>query len=120
MISLNYFNDEEFKRAVPACSLSDMDEDFMARLDIAREVAGVPFIINSAYRTRDYEKSKGRPGTSQHCYGRAVDLCCRSNDVRFRIVDALLVAGFRRIGIAQTFIHVDSGYPNASPLIWLY
>ena len=120
MRDYNYFRDEEFRRAKPACSLSDMDEDFMVMLDVAREYAGIPFIINSAYRSKEYEKKKGRSGTSMHCEGRAVDIKCITSADRFRIVDSLFVAGFRRIGIGSTFIHVDNGYRDASSLIWLY
>lgn len=119
-MNLKYFNDKEFKRATPACSLSDMNEDFMHRLDEAREFAKIPFVINSAFRSVDYEIEKGRTGTSQHCKGLAVDLRCRTNAERFRIVASLLALGFRRIGIGTNFIHVDDGYPNSEPIIWTY
>lgn len=117
---LKYFKEDEFKRAIPACSLSDMDFGFMRLLDQAREYAGVPFKINSAYRSPEYEKSKGRSGQSRHCYGIAVDIACYTSDVRFRIVNALLAVGINRIGIASNYIHCDIGYQNANPLIWLY
>lgn len=120
IMNLKYFKDEEFKRATPACSLSDMNEDFMHHLDEAREFAKIPFVINSAFRSVDYEKKKGRTGTSQHCNGLAVDLRCRTNAERFRIVASLLALGFRRIGIGTNFIHVDDGYPNNEPIIWTY
>lgn len=119
-MNLKHFKDEEFKLAMPACSLSQMDESFMHRLDEAREYAGIPFIINSAFRSVDYEKSKGRPGTSQHTKGLAVDLRCYSNAQRYAIVKSLIMAGFTRIGIGSNFIHVDSGYPGSEPIIWTY
>lgn len=120
MSPFKYFTDEEFKRATPSCSLSDMDPEFMHKLDRARHLAGIPFIINSAYRSVEYEKKKGRSGSSRHTLGIAVDIRCYTNNDRFCIVDALLNAGFRRIGIDKKFIHVDDGYPYSSPLIWLY
>lgn len=119
-MELKYFKDEEFKEAMPPCSLSQMDEVFMKRLDDAREYAGIPFIINSAFRAVEYEKSKGRSGTSQHTKGLAVDIRCVTNAQRFRIVASLLVAGFHRIGIGTNFIHVDDGYPDCEPIIWTY
>lgn len=115
-----YFTDEEFRKATPSCSLSDMDENFMSKLDLARDIAGVPFIVSSAFRSKEYEKKKGRSGTSRHTLGIAMDIRCYDNALRFRIVNALLSVGFRRIGIASSFIHVDDGYPTSSPLIWLY
>lgn len=119
-MELKYFKDEEFKEATPPCSLSQMNEEFMKKLDQARELAGIPFIINSAYRAIEYEKTKGRPGTSQHTKGLAVDIRCYSNAQRFSIVSSLIMVGFHRIGIGSNFIHVDMGYPNTQPIIWTY
>lgn len=119
-MELKYFKDKEFKEATPPCSLSQMNEEFMKRLDECRDFAGVPFIINSAYRSVEYEKSKKRPGTSQHCKGLAADIACNTNSIRYRILGALLICGFRRIGIGSNFIHVDMGYPNTQPIIWTY
>ena len=121
MSEYKFFIDEEFRKAQPSCSLSDMDPDFMFKLDQAREIAGVPFIINSAYRPVAYEKLHGRSGSSIHCLGKAVDLRAVTSDIRYRIVASLISVGFRRIGIDSRFIHVDSGYPEATnPIIWLY
>lgn len=114
-----YFTEEEFTKAKPSCTLSDMDESFMKRLDEARHIAGVPFIVSSAYRSKQYEFSKGRQGTSSHCLGLAIDLVCASNFNRLQIIEALMKVGFRRIGIGKTFIHVDyDSSKNAA--IWLY
>lgn len=119
-MELKYFKDEEFRKAQPSCSLSDMEPKLMLMLDEARELAGVPFKINSAFRSVDYEKSKGRKGTSRHCFGKAVDIACYTSNFRFRIVDALLRVGFKRIGIGSNFIHCDIGYEGSEPIIWLY
>lgn len=116
---LNYFSADEFERARPACALSDMDSDFMSRLDLARGFSDVPYVINSAYRSRAYEISKGRFGTSSHTKGLAVDIACSSNFMRGRILYGLIKVGFSRIGIGKTFIHVDSDNEKSSA-IWLY
>ena len=92
----------------------------MKRLDDCREFAGVPFIINSAYRSVEFEKTKNRSGSSMHCQGKAVDIRCITNALRYRILDALIVFGFHRIGIGTNFIHVDCGYPSSDPIIWTY
>lgn len=102
-----FFKESEFRKCKPACDISDMKEDFLRKLDEARELARTPFIITSAFRSVDYEKSKGRKGTSSHCKGLAVDLLCKSSHVRMKIVSSLISVGFRRIGVYPTFIHVD-------------
>jgi hypothetical protein len=45
---MQHFNIEEF--ACHCCGKIAMDEAFLARLEKAREIAGVPFKITSGYR----------------------------------------------------------------------
>lgn len=118
MYTPKYFKESEFTRCTPACKLSDMDEVLLWQLDKARDLAGVPFVINSAYRSESYEKSKGRNGTSSHCKGYAVDLRCKSSHIRSKMLCALVEAGFKRIGIYPTFLHVDVD-PYKVSAIWL-
>lgn len=117
MSNYRYFTEEEFEHATPSCSLSDMDSHFMCLLDTARYIAGVPFIINSAYRSVDYELKKKRSGKSMHTLGQAVDLKCVDSNTRFKILAALFVVGFTGIGIGTSFIHVDT---RPYPLVWTY
>ena len=89
-------------------------------LDMAREVAGIPFVLNSAYRSKSWEQKKGRPGTSSHCKGVAVDIRCATSANRWKVVNALIVAGFNRIGIANTYIHADNDTSKTQQVIWHY
>lgn len=114
-----FFKPWEFECAVPRCDISDMDSSFLTMLDNARAFAGVPFKINSAFRSVEYELSKGRTGTSSHCKGCAVDIACTDSRKRYLIVNSLVSAGFNRIGINKTYIHVDSD-SDKRPSIWLY
>lgn len=114
-----WFRDYEFKACRPMCNIDDMNEDFMKVLDDARELAGVPFKLTSAYRTKEYELSKGRTGTSSHCKGVAVDIYCTDSRKRYLIVQSLIAVGFMRIGIAKNFIHVDADEEKRAS-IWLY
>lgn len=103
-----YFDALEFQACNPPCSINDMDDDFMKKLDDARTICAYPFVLNSAYRSPEYERSKGRTGTSSHCKGVAVDISCLTSICRLKMIMALLAVGFRRIGIYPTFIHVDN------------
>lgn len=105
--------------AVPACQVSDMDAAFLDKLLLAQKMYGKKFHINSAFRSVAWEKQKGRSGRSSHCKGIAVDIGTSSHLERMYIIAALLLSGFRRIGIARTFIHVDDD-PKKSPSMWLY
>ena len=98
----------------------NMDVDFLARLDEAREYANIPFIINSAYRTKEHNARIGGVPNSSHLKGLAVDIKAKDSRTRFLILEALLSVGFSRIGIANTFIHVDSDIDKSLNVIWTY
>lgn len=117
MYNPRYFKDDEFKRV--ACSVTDCNPDSLRRLDRAREIAGVPFVLTSAYRSKASEIEKGRSGNSAHTLGRAFDVRCCSSVDRYKIVYGAIAAGFPRIGIASTFIHMDDSNLTP-PCIWLY
>ena len=97
----------------------NMNVDFLAKLDEAREFAGIPFIINSAYRSPSHPESIKNP-TSSHIKGLAVDISAKDSITRFKVLDALMAVGFTRIGIAGTFIHVDLDYDKSQNVIWTY
>jgi|TARA_R110002167_G_scaffold280626_1_gene486171 hypothetical protein len=98
----------------------NMDVDFLAKLDKAREYADLPFIINSAYRSPEHNaKVGGKPGSS-HIKGLAVDISAKDSRTRFLVLDALFAVGFTRIGIADSFIHVDSDIDKSQNVIWTY
>ena len=103
-----YFSESEFKKCVPSCSIEDMDGAFLSLLDEVRERAGIPLVLNCAYRSSSWDKSKGRSGNSANTRGRAVDMRCNKGPTRFKIVKAALDGRVRRIGIAKSFVHLDN------------
>lgn len=105
--------------AVPKCEVKDMDEGFLQKLLFAQKIYGRKFKVNSAFRSVAYEKQQGRAGRSSHTKGIAADLGVTNHQQRLYIVAALIVAGFRRIGIAKNFIHVDDDASKV-PSLWLY
>lgn len=118
MTTSKYFNEKEFKECSPSCSLQDMKQSTMSKLDTAREIAGIPFVLNSAYRSSQHDRSKGRSGTGAHTLGRAVDIRCNTERNRFLVVSALIKAGFKRVGVYATFIHADDSETHTQQIIW--
>jgi len=98
----------------------NMDVDFLAKLDEARELAGIPFIINSAYRSPGHNAKIGGKPNSSHLRGLAVDIKATDSRTRFTVLNALISVGFNRIGIADTFIHVDLDCEKSDRVIWTY
>lgn len=120
MIKSRHFSESEFKKCSPSCSLQDMKQNTMNRLDTMRQLAGIPLVINSAFRPQAWERSKGRSGTGAHTLGQAVDIRCNTDSNRWKIIDAAIKAGFTRIGIAKTYIHVDDSQKHAQSVVWMY
>jgi uncharacterized protein YcbK (DUF882 family) len=104
----------------------NMSVHFLDKLDDAREYANIPFHINSAFRTvedneRIYkELNKPVNTNSSHLKGLAVDIKATDSRTRFLILNALIHVGFTRIGIADTFIHVDMDKDKSQQVIWTY
>lgn len=115
-----YFAPKEFKACVPSCKIEDMDAGFLELLDAIRESAGIPLVLNCAYRSREWDLAKGRTGNSAHTRGLAVDIRCNSNANRMKIVKAALLNGITRIGIGKNFVHVDADKTLSQGVIWHY
>lgn len=107
-------------KAVPACTVTDMDDAFLEKLLFAQRLCHLQFKINSAFRSKAYEKEKGRSGLSAHCKGMAVDIATTNSKQRFIILAALFGAGFNRIGIGKNFIHVDDDLSKPYPSVFHY
>jgi len=95
-----------------------MQPSTLAMLDNAREIAGVPFKINSGFRTVAHNRAVGGVANSSHIGGWAADIAT-TPATQTRILAAVRKAGFRRIGIYRTFIHVDNDPTKPSPAEWI-
>lgn len=103
-----YFSAIEFQKCDPPCKITDMQPEFLELLDRIREKAGIPLVLNCAYRSRAWDLRKGRSGNSAHTKGLAVDIRCNSSANRMKIVAAAIACGITRIGIGKTFVHLDA------------
>ena len=120
MNRLKYFRLEEFSSPDSEGSGDMMEEELLEMLDIARDIAGFPFIINSGFRTIAHNQKIGGERNSSHLMGWAADLHCGTGKRRFLMIEALLDAGFTRLGIGDTYIHVDCDPNKPQMTIWTY
>ena len=97
---------------------NEMCTDFMDKLDELRHVCGFPFIITSGYRdkTHSIEARKSKAGT--HAQGIASDIRINNGNEAYQIIKNAQSMGFNGIGVAKTFIHVDTR--KTMPVIWTY
>ena len=119
-MNLNYFTLSEFDSPDLPNSGVNMDKQFLTKLETAREYASIPFKISSGYRSAEHIAKVGGVSDSAHTRGYAADIVCSSSGQRHIIIKALLDAGFNRIGIANSFIHVDNDPSKAPDVIWTY
>ena len=116
---MKHFKESEFKCCCGNC-YDKMDKKMLAKLDMAREVAGTSFVINSSWRCEANNEEEGGKKNSAHLRGNAVDISCTNSASRMAILDSLFAVGFTRIGIGNTFIHADSDMELPQEVLWLY
>ena len=117
---LTYFNLSEFDSPDELGSGSKMDKSFLRKLDTARGIAGIPFKINSGYRSEKHNLKVGGRWGSAHKFGLAADIAYEGSRECYLIVNALMHVYFNRIGIGKNFIHVDISEERDQDVIWLY
>jgi len=115
-----YFTYDEFDSPDLPGSGEYMEDEFLRMLDAARDVAQIPFIINSGFRTEFHNRAVGGSENSSHLRGWAADIRAMNSSTRWIIIAACLQAGFTRIGVADTFVHVDCDPAKAENVMWLY
>lgn len=104
-----YFKDSE---------INGLHPKLVEMLDIAREIAGVPIVITSGYRTPEYNSIVGGVEDSSHTAGLAVDIRCPNDQYGKQVAFGLGQAGFRRAGFYDRHVHVDIDSSKPVPAIW--
>jgi uncharacterized protein YcbK (DUF882 family) len=87
-------------------------------LEPVREQYG-PIYIYSGFRCPRQNHKVGGALFSQHLVGLAADIAITGDRDRFALVKLLIEHGFRRIGIAATYVHADLG-PDQVDVMWTY
>ncbi|MBK8968603.1 MAG: peptidase M15 [Lewinellaceae bacterium] len=113
-MQLRHFDVSEFDSKDLPGSGVNMKIKFLKMLDAAREEAGIPFRVNSGYRTAARNAAVGGVSNSAHLSGWAADIAAGTLEQKIRIVRAARGAGFNRFGIYSGFIHLDCD-PGKSP-----
>lgn len=113
---MRYFDISEF--SCQETGQNGMDKEFLKKLDTLRGICGFPFVITSGFRSVNHsiEIAKDKPG--RHTEGIAVDIKCTNGAQRYTLVVEAILAGFTGIGIADSFVHLDTR--ASTPVIWNY
>ena len=114
-----YFLKSEFDCKC-GCGKNNMTKLQMDMLLEARILADIPFVISSGARCEKHNIASRGSIDSEHLYGEGTDIRCYSSVTRYRIINALLAAGFNRIGIDEKFIHAGSRAYKPQDVMWIY
>jgi uncharacterized protein YcbK (DUF882 family) len=93
---------------------------FMERIEYARLLADVPFVVNSGFRCDKHNREVGGSEGSPHTRGLAMDIRVHGSRDRFLILKALVLMDFVRIGIGKNFIHADLDRERDQKVAWMY
>lgn len=116
---MSYFTPE----TDPKIDFDKLDPLALAMLNNARDMAGMPFLITSHYRTPEHSVAVGGLNGDAHmeipCG--AFDIACDGGHECLRIVSGLIAAGFKRIGINSRngHIHVDCSKNLPQEVMWV-
>jgi len=107
------------------CGLNNMAKSTMEKLDTARSIYGGPITLNRGCSCSVHNENVGGSKTSSHIAteydkAHAVDIKVSTDGSRYRLICALLEAGFNRIGIAKNFIHIDDDPLKKINVMWTY
>lgn len=114
-----YFKQEEFTCKC-GCGGCDISQNLVNKLNTVREILGKPIKINSGFRCEDHNRKIGGSATSSHLRGLAVDIRANESSYRHELLKVLYFVGFNRIGIDETFIHVDIDDLKPQKVTFLY
>ena len=112
-----YFKPEE---------VEGLNEEFCAKLDQARHLAGIPFKITSGLRTLEKNQSiVGAVPDSAHLKGLAVDLAVSNSHEVSVIIDAAKAVGITRRGIyvnkafEPVHVHLDLDPEKVTDVVFI-
>lgn len=104
------------------CGYDDISMDLVNKLQLARNIAHVPFVITSGCRCIKHNTKVGGKPDSAHINGLAADIAYTTGYDLYRILTGIIEAGFKRIGInfKQNFVHVDIDLNKQYPVVFHY
>lgn len=117
MSKWKYFTDSE---------VEGLNEAFVQKLEKAREIAGIAFVVTSGYRSPEKNQSViGAVPDSSHTKGLAVDIRVRSSREAALVVDSAKAAGIDRRGIYvdsywnPRHVHIDCDPDKISEVLFV-
>lgn len=113
------FHKDEFNCKC-GCHLNNINIELVEELQKVRSEYGCAMTVSSGTRCPTWNKACGGSENSSHLTGLAVDIAIDDSVLRHRFMRTIVEMGWKRIGIAKSFIHLDIDYHKTNPVIWTY
>lgn len=101
------------------CNAEGADPELLARIADAEKIIGRALEITDGYRCPVGNRLLGGRRDTPHLDGHAAHIRADQADQRYAVLRAVILAGFRRIGIGGDYIHVDIRRTGRG-VVWLY
>jgi len=126
--NIKHFSMSEFACKCGECGSdgSEMNLNFVAKLDHLRKALSVPFRVTSGYRCPHYNDDVSSTGADgPHTTGQAADLnLFGGNVLRLMMhLDGVLITGFgmnQKGPYEKRVVHLDDIYDGPRPWVWTY
>lgn len=100
------------------CGFNDIDHNLIIKLQAVREEIGNPIKITSGCRCPTHNEAEGGNAFSAHLSGHAADISCTHSHKRMTLLPVLCRV-FRRVGVKNSFIHVDIDPTKDQDVLWV-
>lgn len=119
MTMWKFFKKEEFACSC-GCGENNINEALIDVLDKIRAECGFPFHITSGYRCEKHNAAVGGSKNSAHVDGLAADIHCKYSSQRYTLLGVAFRNGINRVGVADSFIHLDIAKDRSQDVLWTY
>ena len=115
-----YFTLNEFDDPSVKGSGCNMDLEFINLLELIRGECNFPFKITSGFRTKEHNEKVGGVSGSAHTDGVAADIAVSNSQQKFKLITTAINHGVRRVGVGNTFVHLDISRHLPQDVLWTY
>lgn len=113
----DFYRDEFACRC--GCGEDSINLHLVYRLQKVRDEIGGPIKITSGCRCAKHNEVEGGNPFSAHLSGDAADISCAHSNKRMTLLP-VLCRFFRRVGVGDSFVHVDIDPTKDQDVLWVY
>jgi uncharacterized protein YcbK (DUF882 family) len=111
------------RKRVPCCEHETKDHiatDLLQALKFIESEFGQDLQFSSGLRCKECNAKVGGVRHSEHISGEGADILVSNSEERFALILLALRAGYVRIGVGRTFVHVGVSTTLPQEVLWLY